>query len=100
MGRKPLALAAIAAALCVTSPSLRAAPPPPPAAPTVPTTEIVIPSGPLKLRGFVVKPRGDGPFPAVVYNHGSGRENDILHYDALSAWWQAQGYVVVYPFRR
>ncbi len=63
-------------------------------------TEVAIQSGPYKLRAFVVRPAGDGPFPAVVYNHGSEREIDITAYDSMSAWWQAQGYAVVYPFRR
>lgn len=29
-------------------------------------------SGRLRLVGFLLKPGGDGPFPAVVWNHGWG----------------------------
>lgn len=37
-------------------------------------------SGPLKLRGKLVKPQGEGPFPAVVLVHGSGRESAVDGY--------------------
>ncbi|MEO6623998.1 MAG: dienelactone hydrolase family protein [Burkholderiaceae bacterium] len=30
------------------------------------------PSGAHQLKGFLFKPPGDGPFPCMVYNHGSG----------------------------
>jgi hypothetical protein len=33
---------------------------------------IVIPSGNLQLKGFLWKPNGPGPFPTVLFNHGSG----------------------------
>src|SRR5437660_611179 len=29
------------------------------------------PSGEFKLPGFLYRPKGDGPFPAVIWNHGS-----------------------------
>jgi carboxymethylenebutenolidase len=29
-------------------------------------------SGPYRLKGFLFTPPGDGPFPCMVYNHGSG----------------------------
>src|SRR6185503_4653554 len=32
---------------------------------------VTFPSGALTLHGVVYKPAGPGPFPAVVYNHGS-----------------------------
>lgn len=83
-GREPPRVAAAAAA-------------PPPAASAV---EIAIPSGPYKLRGFLVRPAGNGPFPAVIYNHGSGKEVNMPFFAELSAWWQAHGYVLIYPFRR
>jgi carboxymethylenebutenolidase len=33
--------------------------------------EIIFPSGKLRLHGFIHKPEGDGPFPAILVNHGS-----------------------------
>lgn len=39
-----------------------------------PTPEIVsFRSGGLTLQGLLWRPAGQGPFPAVLYNHGSGR---------------------------
>ena len=32
---------------------------------------VSFPSGELTLQGVLYKPAGPGPFPAVVYNHGS-----------------------------
>jgi hypothetical protein len=32
---------------------------------------VSFPSGGLTLQGVLFKPEGAGPFPAVVYNHGS-----------------------------
>jgi dienelactone hydrolase len=44
----------------------------PAAAQTAPAYETVyFPSGKLKIEGYVYRPAGDGPFPAVIYNHGS-----------------------------
>ena len=38
----------------------------------LPAQEVVtFPSGALRLHGVVYRPKGKGPFPAVVYNHGS-----------------------------
>jgi hypothetical protein len=34
---------------------------------------ITFTSGDLALKGFVWKPEGPGPFPAIVWNHGSER---------------------------
>jgi hypothetical protein len=31
-----------------------------------------LPSGTLHLKGYFWKPAGTGPFPAVLFNHGSG----------------------------
>lgn len=33
-------------------------------------SEVVFPSGELRLKGHLCKPDGAGPFPAVVYHHG------------------------------
>jgi hypothetical protein len=35
--------------------------------------EVTFPSGNLVLHGFIYKPEGKGPFPAVLWNHGSER---------------------------
>jgi len=55
-------------------------------------------SGDLELRGFIFKPEGSGPFPAVLYNHGSeklpGSKPEIGNFFA------ANGYVLFVPHRR
>jgi len=33
---------------------------------------VVIPSGALRLKAFLWRPKGTGPFPVVLFNHGSG----------------------------
>jgi dienelactone hydrolase len=55
----------------------------------------------LTLGGLLWKPAGNGPFPAVIWNHGSeklpgGTTSNPLAAAALSA----QGYVVLVPIRR
>jgi carboxymethylenebutenolidase len=59
---------------------------------------VQFPSGDLTLGGFVWKPAGDGPFPAVVYNQGS---------EQLPGWkpdlgqlFVGNGYVFFVPHRR
>ena len=36
-----------------------------------PSEEVAFPSGSLQLHGFIRAPEGKGPFPAILYNHGS-----------------------------
>jgi dienelactone hydrolase len=36
---------------------------------------VEVPSGALHLKGYLWKPAGSGPFPAVLFNHGSGAED-------------------------
>ena len=36
---------------------------------------VEVPSGALRLKGYFWKPAGPGPFPAVLFNHGSGAED-------------------------
>jgi carboxymethylenebutenolidase len=62
---------------------------------------VTFPSGGLTLRGVVFRPDGAGPFPAVVYNHGSApgmRSKDA--FDALGPVFAAHGWVFFGPYRR
>lgn len=36
-----------------------------------PYTEVFYPSGPLRIQAYLYRPPGNGPFPLVIYNHGS-----------------------------
>src|SRR5262249_6620241 len=61
----------------------------------------------VKLATITYKPPGNGPFPTLIFHHGSpggGRDPAILaaRYDpkALAAWFTARGWVVILPSRR
>jgi dienelactone hydrolase len=59
---------------------------------------VAFPSGPLTLHGFLYRPAGDGPFPAVVFNHGSeampgDRRDEAVYY-------VPHGFVLFVPHRR
>jgi carboxymethylenebutenolidase len=55
-------------------------------------------SGPFQLEGYLWEPAGPGPFPAVLYNHGS--EKDPGSKPVLGAFFTARGYVFFVPHRR
>ena len=65
-------------------------------------------SGSLRLRGALWKPAGSGPFPAVLFNHGSGGATadetarmPIQEAAArLAPLFTRRGYAFFYPFRR
>lgn len=65
-------------------------------------------SGKLHLKGYLWKPAGAGPFPAVLFNHGSGGA-DADHTAGmpitqaaitLAPFFLKHGYAFFYPFRR
>ena len=56
------------------------------------------PSGGLQLHGFLWKPDGPGPFPAVLWNHGS--EGSPGWQPVLGQFYTAHGYVFFIPHRR
>ena len=74
---------------------------------TVPET-VVVPSGKLQLKAFLWKPNGPGPFPTVLFNHGSGGA-DADHTaglpmteaaEKLAPLFLKHGYAFLYLFRR
>jgi len=60
--------------------------------------EVVFPNGKLELHGFLWKPAGDGPFPAVLWNHGS--EKLPGSQPALAGFYTSHSYVFFVPHRR
>jgi len=78
-----------------------------PAQPSVPQV-VDFPSGELHLKGYLWKPAGSGPFPAVLFNHGSGGNTaDITAWmqiteaaEILAPFFVKHGYAFFYPFRR
>jgi carboxymethylenebutenolidase len=61
-------------------------------------SEVTFPSGRLTLSGFVYKPEGKAPFPAVLYNHGSERKPGSK--PELGGLFSGKGYVFFVPHRR
>jgi carboxymethylenebutenolidase len=75
--------------------------------PMLPQT-VEFPSGKLRLKAYLWKPAGPGPFPAVLFSHGSGG-NDADHTagmqiteaaEILAPFFVKHGYAFLYPFRR
>jgi carboxymethylenebutenolidase len=62
---------------------------------------VSFPSGQLTLKGALYKPAGTGPFPAVVYNHGSAPGMlSKQAFEALGPEFAARGWVFFGPYRR
>lgn len=61
--------------------------------------EVVFQSGELTLHGVVYIPSGSGPFPAVLWNHGSWGD-PMVAFDHLAPTFADQGWVFFGPFRR
>jgi dienelactone hydrolase len=55
-------------------------------------------SGQRSLRGYLYRPGGNGPFPAVVFNHGSERWPGDMRGQA--AFYVPHGFVLFAPHRR
>jgi dienelactone hydrolase len=60
--------------------------------------EVTFPSGPNTLRGTYVKPSGDGPFPSLLWNHGSEQNPEFP--GRIAKFWIAQGWAFFAPRRR
>jgi dipeptidyl aminopeptidase/acylaminoacyl peptidase len=60
--------------------------------------EVTFPSGDLLLHGFIYRPQGSGPFPTVLYNHGSEKEPGSK--PALGEFFSSKGYLFFVPHRR
>jgi carboxymethylenebutenolidase len=65
---------------------------------------VAVPSGTLRLTGLLWRPQGSGPFPAILFSHGSGlRIGPALARDralAIGPVFAKHGYVFLYLFRR
>ena len=57
-------------------------------------------NGDLTLVGFVYKPDGPGPFPTVIWNHGSEKNpGGGPQFDSVAAVFVPAGYAVFAPTR-
>ena len=59
-------------------------------------------SGNLRIQAYLYKPDGDGPFSAVIYNHGTrdGRERTPSPFPHVGRMLTRAGYAVLVPERR
>ena len=59
-------------------------------------------NGPLELEGYFFKPAGAGPFPLVVYNHGSRANQERLEWPVyyIARLVVPAGYALLVPERR
>jgi carboxymethylenebutenolidase len=62
---------------------------------------VTFPSGEITLHGVLYKPQGTGPFPAIIYNHGSapGMMSEQA-FAALGPVFASHGWVFFGPYRR
>jgi carboxymethylenebutenolidase len=64
------------------------------------TFAVKLRSGSYGLHGDVLKPEGTGPFPAIVYNHGSEQDPGLDTFESIGQFFQAHGWVAFFPYRR
>ena len=64
--------------------------------------ELFYPSSGLRIQAYLYRPEDDGPFPAVIYNHGSrsGRERQSAPFEHIGRLLTSAGYVVLVSERR
>lgn len=71
------------------------------------STSLLEDGQPVALELAISKPAGDGPFPTLVFNHGSvsngNDRSEVTHtvtYVELAAFFNERGWLVVFPQRR
>ena len=62
-----------------------------------PGEEVTYHSGPYDLKGAIYKPKGPGPFPAILWNHGSNKNPGPQ--PELAAFYTSHGFVLFTPIR-
>jgi dienelactone hydrolase len=64
--------------------------------------EVFYPSGDLRIQAYLYKPNGEGPFPVVIYNHGSRawHERRQVPFEYIGRLLTQAGYAVLVPERR
>jgi dipeptidyl aminopeptidase/acylaminoacyl peptidase len=64
--------------------------------------EVFYTSGSLRIQAYLYKPDGDGPFPVVIYNHGTrdGRERESSPFPHIGRMLTRAGYVALVSERR
>lgn len=62
---------------------------------------VTMTNGDVPLSGYLYRPEGEGPFPTLLFNHGSapGNTNDRA-FDLIGPYFSERGWVVFAPYRR
>jgi dienelactone hydrolase len=71
--------------------------------PARPYEELAYPSDGLRIKGYLYRPPDAGPAPAIVFNHGSRRREELsqaVRFEWLAYRLARLGYVVFVPERR
>ena len=65
-------------------------------------TTVTYPSGSLNIAAYIYQPPGDGPFPLIVFNHGSRskHERKSVPFEYMGDLYRTAGYAVLVPERR
>jgi dipeptidyl aminopeptidase/acylaminoacyl peptidase len=70
-------------------------------APNIIKTRVTFQSDGLTLVGYLFRPQGGGPFPGIIWNHGSEKSPGTgPEFDAVADIFVPVGYVVFAPVRR
>jgi dienelactone hydrolase len=85
----------VVAALAVFAAAEASADPPKPT-----PSEVYLRGKEGKLQAWLWRPSGPGPFPALVYNHGSEKDPFAGTQGDVGPFFAAHGYVVLFPYRR
>jgi dienelactone hydrolase len=64
------------------------------------SVSVVIDGATVKLSTVTYKPTGDGPFPTLIFHHGSGNFERPYDPKAIAQWFVARGWAVIAPSRR
>ncbi len=68
---------------------------------TPPRQAVTINAGDHELRGILFRPQGDGPFPTLIWNHGSEKAPGATpEFESIASIFVPAGYVVFAPVRR
>ncbi len=73
-----------------------------------PPETVTVSSGPLRLWAILYRPQGRGPFPGVLFNHGSGHASgvdlnglhDQRHPEVIGPVFARHGYTFLHLYRR
>ncbi len=68
------------------------------------TSHLIVsfPSGDKMMLGYMYRPTGNGPFPTVIFNHGSHKNlttTPVAEFEALGQFFTSRGYLLFLPDR-